>query len=95
MNKNIVFMGTSEFAVPILKSLYQNGFPISIVYTKPPKKSKRGQKVNKSPIHIFSATLGFEVRTPLSLKNNGQQYVYSHVHQQDDQGLFLKLLTRV
>ncbi len=73
MNKNIVFMGTSEFAVPILKSLYQNGFPISIVYTKPPKKSKRGQKVNKSPIHIFSETLGFEVRTPLSLKNNGQE----------------------
>ena len=40
-------MGTSDFAVPILKSLYQNGYPISAVYTHPPKKSNRGQKINK------------------------------------------------
>ena len=73
MNKNIVFMGTSDFAVPILKSIYQNGFPISVVYTKPPKKSKRGQKINKSPIHNFAETLNFEIRTPDKLKNNNQE----------------------
>ena len=66
-------MGTSEFAVPILKSLYQNGYPINTVYTQPPKKSNRGQKYNKSPIHIFSETLNYEVRTPVSLKNNIQE----------------------
>ena len=70
MSKKIVFMGTSSFAVPILKSLYQNGFPISIVYTQPPKKSNRGQKLSKSPIHIFSETLSYEIRTPVKLKNN-------------------------
>ena len=70
MNKKIVFMGTSDFAVPILKSLYQNGYPISTVYTQPPKKSNRGQKYNKSPIQIFSEMLNYEVRTPTSLKNN-------------------------
>ena len=73
MNKKIVFMGTSNFAVPILKSLYQNGFPISAVYTQPPKKSNRGLKVNKSPIHIFSETLSYEVRTPVALKNNFEE----------------------
>ena len=73
MNKKIVFMGTSDFAVPILKSLYQNGYPISVVFTQPPKKSNRGQKYNKSPIHIFSETLGYEVRTPTSLKDNIQE----------------------
>ena len=31
MAKKIVFMGTPMFAVPILKSLYQNGYPISDV----------------------------------------------------------------
>ena len=51
MFKKIVFMGTSNFAVPILKSLYQNGYPISVVYTQPPKKSNRGQKFNKSAIN--------------------------------------------
>ena len=53
MSQKIVFMGTSNFAVPILKSLYQNGYPISVVYTQPPKKSNRGQKFNKSPIIYF------------------------------------------
>ena len=73
MNKKIVFMGTSDFAVPILKSLYQNGFPVSAVYTQPPKKSNRGQKITKSPIHIFSETLSYEVRTPVTLKNNFEE----------------------
>ena len=73
MNKRIVFMGTSDFAVPILKSLYQNGYPISAVYTQPPKKSHRGQKINKSPIHIFSETLSYEVRTPTTLKDNDKE----------------------
>jgi len=70
MNKKIVFMGTSDFAVPILKSLYQNGFPISVVYSQPPQKSNRGHKINKSPVHIFSENLNYEIRTPHSLKNN-------------------------
>ena len=76
MNKKIVFMGTSDFAVPILKSLYQNGYPISAVYTQPPKKSNRGQKINKSPIHIFSETLSYDIRTPFTLKNNDQEKEY-------------------
>tara|TARA_B100000579_G_C22789924_1_gene833912 strand:- start:689 stop:1612 length:924 start_codon:yes stop_codon:yes gene_type:complete len=70
MLKNIVFMGTSSFAVPILKSLYQNGYSVSCVYTQPAKKSHRGQKLNKSPINIISETLNLEVRTPDRLKNN-------------------------
>ena len=48
MAKKIVFMGTPMFAVPILKSLYQNGYPVICVYTQPPQKSHRGQKINKS-----------------------------------------------
>jgi len=76
MLKKIVFMGTSFFAVPILKSLYQNGYPISVVYTQPAKKSKRGQRVNKSPIQGISETLNIEFRTPTSLKNNREEYEY-------------------
>ena len=57
MSKKLVFMGTPMFAVPILKSLYQNGYNISYVYTQPPQKSKRGQKINKSQIQGISETL--------------------------------------
>ena len=69
-------MGTPMFAVPILKSLYQNGYPISCVYTQPPQKSKRGQKINKSPIQLISETLNIEFRTPNSLKENLDELEY-------------------
>ena len=67
-------MGTPDFSIPILKSLYQNGYSISVVYTQPPQKSKRGHKINKSPVHIFSENLTYDVRTPISLKNNKDEY---------------------
>ena len=76
MLKKIVFMGTPLFSVPILKSLYQNGYPISVVYTQPPQKSQRGQKVKKSPIQGISETLNLEFRNPISLKNNIEEYQY-------------------
>ena len=69
-------MGTPMFAVPILKSLYQNGYPISDVYTQPPQKSQRGQKINKSPIQGISETLNLEFRTPKYLKDNNDEYEY-------------------
>jgi len=76
MPKKIVFMGTPMFAVPILKSLYQNGYPISNVYTQPPQKSQRGQRINKSPIQGIAETLNLEFRTPKSLKGNTEEYDY-------------------
>tara|TARA_B100000123_G_scaffold191197_1_gene142858 strand:+ start:381 stop:1313 length:933 start_codon:yes stop_codon:yes gene_type:complete len=76
MGKKIIFMGTPLFAVPILKSLYQNGFPISVVYTQPPQKSHRGQKINKSPIQGLSETLNIDFRSPQSLRDNKEEYEF-------------------
>ena len=76
MSKKIIFMGTPLFAVPILKSLYQNGYPISVVYTQPPQKSKRGQKINKSPIQGISETLNINLRSPQTLKNNQEEFEF-------------------
>ena len=67
-------MGTSNFSVPILKSLYQNGYPIVTIYTQPPQKSMRGQKVNKSPIQKMAENLCIECRTPDGLKENNEEY---------------------
>ena len=69
-------MGTPIFAVPILKSLYQNGYPISDVYTQPPQKSQRGQRINKSPIQGIAETLNLEFRTPKFLRNNNEEFEY-------------------
>jgi len=76
MPKKIIFMGTPIFAVPILKSLYQNGYPISAVYTQPPQKSHRGQKINKSPIQNISETLSLDFRTPNKLKDNTEEFEF-------------------
>ena len=69
-------MGTPMFSVPIIKSLYQNGYPIECVYTQPPQKSQRGQKINKSPIQKISETLNLEFRSPNSLKENKEEYEF-------------------
>ena len=74
MLKKIVFMGTPNFSVPVLKSLYQNGYPISVVYTQPPKKSFRGQKVNKSAVHKMAENLSLDLRIPETLKDNKEEY---------------------
>ena len=76
MPKKIVFMGTPMFSVPILKSLYQNGYPVSDVYTQPPQKSQRGMKILKSPIQGIAETLNLEFRTPNSLRENIEEFDY-------------------
>ena len=69
-------MGTPLFAVPILKSLYQNGYPISVVYSQPPQKSNRGYKINKSSVQNIAETLNIEFRSPHTLKDNEEEYNY-------------------
>ena len=76
MTKKIVFMGTPLFAVPILKSLYEKNYIIPTVYTQPPKKSQRGQKINKSPIQIVGEDFNIDCRTPETLKENKDEYEY-------------------
>ena len=73
MNNKIVFMGTPSISAYILKSLYQHGYEIELVYTQPPVASHRGQKVNKSPVHIISEILNLPVRTPVSIDNENEK----------------------
>ena len=54
MSFKILFMGTPNFSVPILKSIVDSKHKILEVYTQPPKKKNRGQKINLSPIHEYS-----------------------------------------
>ena len=70
MSLNVVFMGTPEFSVPTLDLLIKKKFNIKNVYTQPPKKSKRGQKINPSPIEEFSRKKNLNLRSPKSLNNN-------------------------
>ena len=57
MGLKLIFMGTPEFAVPILKSLKESEHQILSVYTQPPKKSKRGQVSSKKSVYKSSERL--------------------------------------
>ena len=67
MLKNIVFMGTPNFSVPTLKSLINSSYKVKCVYTQPPKKSFRGQKINPSEVFNFSKQNNLNIRTPETL----------------------------
>lgn len=67
MSFRILFMGTPHFAVPILKAINDSKHEILGVYTQPPKKKNRGQKISISPIHNFSNQYNFIVKHPETL----------------------------
>ena len=66
----VVFMGTPEFAVPSLSEILANGHDVVAVYTQPPRKSGRGQKLTKSPVHQFADIMGIPVKTPEKLRRS-------------------------
>ena len=67
MSSKILFMGTPEFSIPILKSIFESNHKVIEVYTQPPKKKNRGQKILNSPIHEYAKKLKIPVRNPISL----------------------------
>ena len=70
MALKIIFMGTPEFAVPILKAIHLSDHEVLEVYTQPPTKSGRGQKINHSNIHGYSEKLNLKIRCPTSLETS-------------------------
>ena len=64
MSLKIVFMGTPEFSVPTLDLLIKNKFNVVKIYTQPPRRSKRGQKINPSPIEDYCRKNKISFRNP-------------------------------
>ena len=68
-NCSIVFMGTPEFAVAILKHLHTNGIDIRAVITAPDKPSGRGQKMHQSAVKHYALENGLNILQPTNLKD--------------------------
>ena len=75
MTLNIIFMGTPEFAVPILKSIIESNHRVLEVYTQPPQKRNRGQKIQNSPIHNFSKKSDIPVNCPSNFGKNEVDHI--------------------
>ncbi len=65
----IVFMGTPDFAVGILKSLLDHKFNVVGVITAPDKPKGRGRKLNQSAVKIFAVAQQLIVLQPNNLKS--------------------------
>ncbi|ESX91241.1 methionyl-tRNA formyltransferase [Mesorhizobium sp. RSR380A] len=77
MPLRVIFMGTPEFSVPVLRAIAEAGHEIAAVYTQPPRAAgRRGLELTPSPVQREAERLGIEVRTPLSLKGEGEQAAF-------------------
>ena len=66
---NILFMGTSSFAVPALKELVNLNQNIIKVFSSPPKKANRGMQESLSPVAVTAEELSLALEFPKNLKN--------------------------
>ena len=69
-------MGTPKFSIPALEELIKSNFNIVAVYTQPPKKSKRGQRINISEVEEFSRKKKLNIRNPISLNNEEELKIF-------------------
>ena len=74
MTLKVVFMGTPQFAVPALKKICESEIDIVAVYSQPPRKSNRGMKIEKSPVHEFADNNNLNIRTPSKLDNDWEYF---------------------
>jgi methionyl-tRNA formyltransferase len=65
----IVFMGTPDFAVGILDTIYKNNYEIVGVITAPDKPAGRGQKLNQSAVKVYAEAKNLKVLQPTNLKD--------------------------
>ena len=74
----VVFMGTPEFAVPVLDALVDAGHEIAAAYTQPPRPGgRRGRELVPSPVQRRAEALGIEVRSPVRLRGSEEQAAFA------------------
>ena len=65
----IVFMGTPEFAVTILKKILEKNYTVVGVITAPDKPAGRGRKMHQSAVKKFAIDNDLHVLQPTNLKD--------------------------
>ena len=73
----LAFLGTPQFAVPVLEALIAAGHEIACVYAQPPRPAGRGHKLQNTPVHEAALKHGLDVRTPLTLKKPEDQQAFA------------------
>lgn len=70
----IVFMGTPDFSVPILKNLIKH-YEVILVVTQPDKPVGRKRVLTASPVKDVAIEHGIEVFQPIKIRNDFQKII--------------------
>lgn len=65
----VVFMGTPDFAVSVLRRLVEDKWQVAAVYTQPDKPKNRGMKLVPTPVKEYAVTCGIPVCQPESCRD--------------------------
>ena len=65
----VVFMGTPDFAVAVLRRLKEDGWNVIAAYTQPDKPKNRGMKLVPTPVKAFALTENIPVYQPVSCRD--------------------------
>jgi methionyl-tRNA formyltransferase len=68
MTLRLAFMGSPDFAVPVLEAILAAGHEVVCVYSQPPRPAGRGQDLRRTAVHAIAEQRGLPVRTPLNFK---------------------------
>ncbi|MFD1672808.1 methionyl-tRNA formyltransferase [Agrilactobacillus yilanensis] len=61
---SVIFMGTPDFSVVVLKGLIEAGYDVKAVVTQPDKPVGRKRKLTPSPVKVFAQTKNLPVLQP-------------------------------
>ena len=77
---SIIFMGTPNFAVPVLEGLVNRGYDVKAVVTQPDKKVGRKQKITKTPAKVVAEKLNIPVYQPVKLSGSEEMNELIDMH---------------
>ena len=66
----LAFFGTPDFAVPTLRRLTADGWPIALVVTAPDAEIGRNKKITKSPVRKVAEEFSISIQTPEKLSSD-------------------------
>jgi methionyl-tRNA formyltransferase len=69
MSLRVVFMGTPDFARPVLTEILGQGHDVVAVFTRPPAPAGRGMDLVPSPVHRLAEGFGIPVFAPTRLRD--------------------------
>ena len=76
----VVFMGTPDFAVPVLEALTESKHEVVAVVTQPDKRKGRGKEMQYTPVKTAALNHGIEVYQPAKVKDEEFQNVLRDIN---------------